>query len=116
MTARNRLRVVKTNGSGKAWVKVSTPYEGSLVAFEDVFDMVQLLVACEVEKYENNGRTPPEAFEKWGKLLRGVLMKALEYGTDWDEVADEFDLKRRDGTKAPPPRIVWDDDLSDLPF
>jgi hypothetical protein len=110
MTARNGLRVEKVSGNEKAWIRVTTPQDGSLVAFEDVFYMVRGLVQCETEKYAQS--VDEKTWPRWGELLRQLLVNSFAYTGKWndqslwDRLAERFDLADSSGRRPEPTRIT----------
>lgn len=116
MSARNGLSVRKVRRARKLWTEVLTRADGSLVAFEDIFDMVQFIIACEVDKYESNGRDAQEAWLRWGAMVQEVLVLSCRFGTGWDAIADRFGLPRRDGSRISPVRVFEERPTASLPW
>jgi len=117
MSARNGLNVRKVKRQEKSWAVVHTRSDGSLVAFEDIFDMVQAIIACEVDKYEKAGREPREAWHTWGAMIQELLVLCCRFAGDWDSTADRFGLPRRDGTRAGPVNLLLPERAKDsLPW
>jgi hypothetical protein len=100
MTARNGMRVTIQNGGTKPWVRVWTPEEGSLVAFEDLFEMIRGIVRCEAVKYGGDPDNP-ESWARWAKMPREFMHEALAFDATFDALKAKYQFPPR--TAAAPP-------------
>jgi hypothetical protein len=80
------MRVTIQNGGTKPWVRVWTAEEGSLVAFEDMFDMLRGIIRCEVIKYGGNP-DDPKSWARWGKMPGGFMEDALAFDATYEALA-----------------------------
>jgi len=89
MSARNGLRVRTQTSTDKPWVRVWTPKEGSLVAFEDMFEMLRGIMRCEVTKYcAKFGGDPSskDAWERWGQMPRQLMWDSGDFAATYERL------------------------------
>jgi hypothetical protein len=86
------------SSNGKLWVRVTTPASGSLVAFEDLYNMIQGIIDCEIEKYPNvkDPARMPRRF-----LFDCCFSPPLPFS----KLAEKYDLPRPDSSQPPAPSI-----------
>lgn len=93
MTERNGLSVEKRymEAYGKTWAFVTTRPEGSPFAFEDWFEMIQLVVECELEKYAQGD---PEQWDRLAAMPKAFIARCFDRGVTYEQLRDEFRLPR----------------------